>query len=314
MKRKNYVIGTLVFLSLLLLSACGNTYSNNGNGPAEDVLSKEVYSRVVSTYDDVGDFYNSVSVVRITDEKYQSKYGAINTSGEVVIPTEYDDVRNCHEGRCIVRVGGSFSGKYGVVDATGKVIVAPTSNYSKIEDFENGLALVKDAKSNLYGYINLHGEVSIPLNYKNAYSFSEGLACVEVKANKYGYINEKGEVVIPTTFDVAKSFSEGLAVVKKAKKAMVIDKDGEIIYTLPKNQEFYGKEYHDGLIRVINDLDGDWWSDYDQKCGYLDTKGEVAISFIYDDADDFEDGIAYVEKNDRIFCINTKGKEVECDY
>lgn len=67
------------------------------------------------------------------------------------------------------------------------------------------------------------------------------------------------------------------------------------------------------MICVINDLDGDWWSDYDQKCGYLDTKGEVAISFIYDDADDFEDGIAYVEKNDRIFCINTKGKEVECE-
>lgn len=309
MKRKKNVIGTLVFLSLLLLSAC----SNNGNGPAEDVLSKKVYSRVVSTYDGVGDFYNGVSVVRITDEKYDSKYGAINTKGEVVIPIEYDEVNNCHEGRCIVRVGGSFSGKYGVVDATGKVIVAPTSNYSKIEDFENGLAVVKDAKSDLYGYINLHGEVSIPLTYKYAYSFSEDLACVKVKANKYGYINEKGDVVIPMGFDDAESFSEGLAVVEKANKEMVIDKNGEIIYTLPKNQEFYSTGYHNGLICVVKDRDGDWWSDEDQRCGYLDTKGEVVIDFIYDDADDFEDGIAYVEKNNRDFCINTKGEEVECE-
>ena len=37
------------------------------------------------------------------------------------------------------------------------------------------------------------------------------------------------------------------------------------------------------------------------------------IDFIYDDADDFEDGIAYVEKNNRDFCINTKGEEVECE-
>lgn len=227
MKQKHYVIGTLMFMSLLMLSAC-SACSSKENGPAEDVLSEEVYSRVVSTYDRVCDFYDGVAVVRITDEKYQSKYGAINTSGEVVIPTEYDDVRNCHEGRCVVRIGSSLFGKYGVIDATGKVIVEPTSSYERIGDFANGLAVVKDAKSNLWGYINLDGEVAIPLTYKNAYSFSEGLACVEVKANKYGYINEKGEVVIPTTFDVAKSFSEGLAVVKKAKKAMVIDKDGEI--------------------------------------------------------------------------------------
>ena len=30
--------------------------------------------------------------------------------------------------------------------------------------------------------------------------------------------------------------------------------------------------------------------------------------------DKVEDGIAYVEKNDDDFCINTKGEKVECDY
>ena len=113
--------------------------------------------------------------------------------------------------------------------------------------------------------------------------------------------------------DDANTFSEGSAVVEKANKEMVIDKNGEIIYTLPKNQEFYSTGYHNGLICVVKDRDGDWWSDEDQRCGYLDTKGEVVIDFIYDDADDFEDGIAYVEKNNRDFCINTKGEEVECE-
>lgn len=303
MKRKNYVIGTLVFVSLLMLSACGS----KGNGPAEDVLSKKVYSRVITTYDYVGDFYDGVAVVKNDD----SKYGAINTKGEVTIPLEYDAVRDCQEGRCVVRMGGWFSGKYGVVDTKGKVILEPT--YESMGDFINGLACVEDAKSKLYGYINLDGEVAIPLNYKYADDFSDNLALVKVKSNKYGYIDEKGEVVIPIEFDDAASFSEGLAAVKKAKKKMVIDKKGEIIFTLPKNQTF-GGEYHDGLIAVLKDRDGDWWTDDDQKYGYLDTKGEVAIEFIYDDVDDFEDGIAYVEKNDDDFCINTKGEKVECDY
>jgi hypothetical protein len=179
-----------------------------------------------------------------------------------------------------------------------------------MKGFNNGLAVVQDPKTELYGFVNKKGEVAISLSYKYATSFSDDLALVRVKSGKYGYINNQEEIVIPTIYDDANSFSEGLATVEKANKEMVIDKKGELIYTLPKNQSFDGA-YHDGLIVVVKDRDGNWWSDDDQKYGYLDTKGEVVIDFIYDDAYDFEDGIAEVERNGREFSINTKGEEVE---
>lgn len=303
MKKSLFV--TMIFSLCLLCSSCGN----KADGPAEEVLSKKTYTKVVNQYDRVRDFHEGLCVVGLKDSNYDYKYGAIDTKGNVVIPVEYDDVHNCQEGVCVVEVGG-WNAKCGIVDAKGNVVLAPC--YHNMKDFNNGLAVVKDPQTELYGFVNKKGEVAIPLSYKYATSFSDDLALVRVKSGKYGYINNQEEIVIPTIYDDAYSFSEGLAIVEKANKEMVIDKKGELIYTLPKNQSFddvYG--YQNGLILVVKDRDGNWWDNDDQKYGYLDTKGNVAIDFIYDDADDFLDGIAEVEKNDRTFWINTKGEEVE---
>lgn len=301
MKKSLFV--TMIFSLCLLCSSCGN----KADGPAEEVLSKKTYAKVVSQYDRVRDFHEGLCVVGLKDSNYDYKYGAIDTKGNVVIPIEYDDVHNCQEGVCVVEVGG-WNAKCGIVDAKGNVVLAPC--YHKMKNFNNGLAVVQDPQTELYGFVNKKGEVAIPLSYKYATSFSDDLALVRVKSGKYGYINNQEEIVIPTIYDDANSFSEGLATVEKANKEMVIDKKGELIYTLPKNQSF-DSDYQNGLILVVKDRDGNWWTDEDRKCGYLDTKGEVVIDFIYDNAYDFEDGIAEVEKNDRTFWINTKGEEVE---
>lgn len=302
MKKSLFV--TMIFSLCLLCSSCGN----KADGPAEEVLSKKIYAKVVSQYDRVGDFHEGLCVVGLKDSNYNYKYGAIDSKGNVVIPIEYDDVQNCQEGVCIVEVG-SWNAKCGIVDAKGNIVLEPC--YHKMKGFNNGLAVVQDPKTELYGFVNKKGEVAIPLSYKYAASFSDGLALVRVKSGKYGYINEKEEIVIPTIYDDAEMFSEGLAIVEKANKEMVINTKGEIIVTLPKNQSFDSNHYHNGLIVVVKDRDGNWWDDDDQKCGYLDNKGNLVIDFIYDDAYDFEDGIAEVEKNGRKFYINTKGEEVE---
>lgn len=303
MKTKILFITMLLSLCFVCIS-CGKT-----EGPAEDVLSKKIYAKIVNQYDRIYDFYEGVCVVGLKDSNYDYKYGTIDTKGNIVIPIEYDDVNHCQEGVCVVKTGDWSDARYGIVDAKGNVILAPC--YQKMEDFNNGLALVQDPKTELYGFINTKGEVAIPCSYKYADSFSDDLALVRVKSGKYGYINNKEELVIPTIYDDADPFSEGLAAVEKADKYMVIDQKGEIIYTLPRNQLFDGL-YQNGLILVVKDRDGNWWDSDDQKYGYLDTEGNVVIDFIYDDADDFEDGIAEVEKNDREFCINTKGEEVDC--
>lgn len=303
---KNNLFVTMMLSLCLLCSACGN----KTDGPAEKVLSKQIYAQVISQYDHVSSFQEGLCVVGVRDNDYHYQFGAIDAKGNVVIPVEYDNVHPCQEGVCVVEVGGANS-KCGIVDINGNIVLAPY--YHKMEGFQNGLAVVQDPQTELYGFVNKKGEIAIPLSYQYAKSFSDDLALVMVQSGKYGYINAAGELVIPAIYDKAKIFSEGLAIVEKAKKDMVINKNGEIIVTLPENQIFDSYRYHEGRVVVVKDDDGDWWGDEDQKCGYLDTKGELVIDFIYDDAYDFEDGVALVEKNGREFYINTNGKKVKYD-
>ena len=48
----------------------------------------------------------------------------------------------------------------------------------------------------------------------------------------------------------------------------------------------------------------------DDKFGYFNKNYEVVIDFIYDDASPFNDGVAWVEKDDKKFLIDTRGKQI----
>ncbi len=56
------------------------------------------------------------------------------------------------------------------------------------------------AKDDKRGYFNIHtGEIVVPLTYKHAWVFSEGLAGV-VQNDMVGFINSKGDLVIPCRY------------------------------------------------------------------------------------------------------------------
>ncbi len=155
--------------------------------------------------------------------------------------------------------------KYGFIDTTGKIIVAPV--YDDIRPFSQGLAAVRHGDK--WGYIDKTGKEVIPLHYHTASSFTaEGLALVgtspveaglpkteeamEYESEEniyYGYIDKTGKWVINPRFTSAYDFSEGLAVV----------------------EEQYGK------------------------LGYIDKTGKLVIPPKYDVANSFEHGYAFVK-------------------
>ncbi len=155
--------------------------------------------------------------------------------------------------------------KYGFIDTTGKVIVAPV--YDDIRPFSQGLAAVRHGDK--WGYIDKTGREVIPLKFRQAHSFTpEGLALIgtspleagipkteeameyESEDNVYyGYIDKTGKWVIRPRFTSASGFSEGLAVV----------------------EEQYGN------------------------LGYIDQAGKLVIPPKYDVANSFEHGYAYVK-------------------
>jgi hypothetical protein len=117
--------------------------------------------------------------------------------------------------------------KCGYVDTrTGKFVIEPA--YDDAYLFHDGLALVvKDQKR---GYIDTTGKVVIPIKYRAARHFSEGLAPVRLSVEEakatgtlwaetgwtpWGYIDRTGKLVLPARFSNAEQFSEGLAYVSE---------------------------------------------------------------------------------------------------
>jgi hypothetical protein len=76
-----------------------------------------------------------------------------------------------------------------------------------------------------YGYVNADHCWAIEPRFNHAWSFSEGLAAVEI-GGKYGFIDKTGRFVINPQFDFAGEFDDGLAEVKIGGKWSRVDKTG----------------------------------------------------------------------------------------
>ena len=70
------------------------------------------------------------------------------------------------------------------------------------------------------------GEIFAKPKYDDIFSFSEGMAIVEVD-HKYGYIDKTGKEVVKPKYDEANPFNEGLALVGIKGKYGFVDKNGK---------------------------------------------------------------------------------------
>lgn len=138
---------------------------------------------------------------------------------------------------------------------------------------QNLLVQVKPMDSKFWGYATPSGEWIIPAQYEKCYPFSSnGLAVIyDGKARQYHFISVKNNRLEtdPAKFKI---------------------KDG-----LGFNvSEFQDKRF---LVQV-ND-----------KWGYLNDEGKMAIPATYDNGSDFNGGFATVRKDGKFLIVDTKGKE-----
>jgi hypothetical protein len=135
-------------------------------------------------------------------------------------------------------------GKYGFVNAAGKIIVAPM--YDQVKAFSSGLAAVRAGDK--WGFIDKTGKLVIPLKFSEAFPFAEGVALVrheiisendeentsEYDRERFGFIDTKGNWIIPPMYQNATSFSEGVAAVTKNWNSyQFIDKNGKPVIAGP---------------------------------------------------------------------------------
>jgi len=341
---------------VLFMSACGSGMSNTDNTaliPKEDKKSgkwgyvNEKGEEILSfKYDNADNFSEGFAKVTLNgseifinkeEQEFEfistlsdglrsvrsnRKFGFADTTGNVVIPVQYDAAGKFSEGLAPVLMTVvnpplvAPITSYGYIDKTGKEVIP--FQYDAATDFSEGLASVAK-KGKGYGFIDKTGKEIIPLKYEAAFPFSDGLSKVWLKS-KWGYIDKQENVIVPIKYDAIRDFSEGLAMVFLNKKCGYVDKAGKEVIPIK-----YGgaRDFSEGLAMVtFNGMKGDFSQQYSymismgvvlpgiQGFGYIDKTGKEIIPMKYEEGKDFSEGLAAVKINGKWGFVDVTGKEV----
>jgi len=190
--------------------------------------------RKCGSYGLAQNFSQGLAAVRPKDSLY---WQFIDKNGTTKIKGSYSDVSAFAQNRAAVCVND----KWGLIDKSGKIILAPVYDH-EIRPFREGLAAVAVPKDNRIDYLNADGEIQFslarpfpePINFRSFeqgasenvatkadtnppgrqldlnYDVSEGLVVIE-KNGKFGYSDVSGRTVIAPRFDYCWPFVEGRA-------------------------------------------------------------------------------------------------------
>ena len=189
---------------------------------------------------------------------------------------------------------------YGFVNEKGQIVVP--IEYYEATNFNEGFASIKDDKG--WHIVDINGNlISVPYDGVNT-TFVGGVAQVwngDLKERVYGFMDTSGELVVPFDDygDKIMEFSEGIASVYMNfdKGDYYINKHGERINSYTYDDAY---SFSEGLAKVKKD----------EKYGFIDAEGNIAVPLIYDDALGFSEGYAAVRQNRKYGFIDKNGNIV----
>jgi len=159
----------------------------------------------------------------------KDKWGAIDTTGQLVIPYKYHDANVNINGMAAVK---NKKDEYAIINTEGKMLSDDWYNKAWVKFSSPMIAL---QKKNLLGkrwfYVNKNGE-QVFRKCRDIARFSEGYAFVKRWGN-WGVINENGEKMTDFEYDAVKSnFENGRA---------IVELDGENFYINPRGERVQAK-------------------------------------------------------------------------
>lgn len=230
--------------------------------------------------------------------------GVIDKKGEMVLPTNYAEVKYLGKGRYKVLENGMWY----LSDDSGRILSKGHDYLGKLS--EGKIAFRKNKK---LGFLNLNGEVVIPAEFDWVYEFTDNRAAVSIDG-KWGFINELGDIIVEIKYDLARSFDSGVAAVavgpnSNSDKWGLIDTTGVPVKTTIGIDDVDGCK--DGFCRVFINGSGD---------GILNSKGKIIVPAHYDILDYgterswFAHGRISVrdyEDDRKMYWINEKGRIIK---
>jgi hypothetical protein len=168
---------------------------------------------------------------------------------------------------------------------------------SKEVGLKYGIKYFQFMKNEKTGFRDLNGKIVIEPVYDHAEMFSEGYSAVEID-QKWGMIDEKGRMVIEPAYDYLGSMHEGLIYYRVNEKTGFINIFGKIIFEhdLP-----WVGDFSEGLCVFRNSED---------KYGFIDKTGSIALKPVYTLAMAFKNGHARVRLNGQQLTIDKSGNIV----
>ena len=273
-------------------------------------------------YEDCRDFSNGYAAV-----KQNGLWGYINRLGNVVIPPHFQRAMDFNsDGLAIVMKDG----KFGVINAKGTSLagfmfdeigaysdgfalakagdvqyyldnLGQVHNLAKgylLGNFSEGMAPIKDVRTGKWGFIDRKGGLAIDIKYDTVYSFSNNIALVRYKG-EYQYLRKNGgRKKIDAAAGQPLEFVNGYAKIKTARGVGFISKDFKTLPLFGKSATNFNA---DGLAAIETE---------DNELAYINKTGRISFKVNYDRIGPFNNGLAWVCKNDRYGYINTKGELV----
>ncbi len=242
--------------------------------------------------------YDELHFLENTDNKIlrlyinKPKYGLIDSSGNLTVRTEYDEIGLFREGRLAVK----RNGLWGFVNVDGVEVIP--CRFAEVRPFSEGLAAVRLGR--YWGFVDPLGEVLIDFQYLRVGDFVEGLAFA-FDGQKAGYLKGDNSWHIKAQFDQAFDFYRGVARVVLDGKYGLIDSEGKFIEK-PKFIKIGPFDRH-GLSIVT-------YGNQQVKYGIINLKGQLVTTYPYREILPFSEGLAVVKDKQSYGYIDTTGRVV----
>ncbi len=256
-------------------------------------------------------FSNSKFLLPIVNEN--GKWGYIDTTGEQIIPYQYDLAYNFTEERGLVAVSVNGQYKYSYIDVNGTLY--GDWNYTEAMPFSQGYALVRffiDPLNLSWGYMDKNGKVSPALGCSDARSFNAGLAAVN-KLNGWGFINKNLKEVVRGQYTAVGVFSEGLCAVAMGKDTLqrwaYINGMGQQVTQM---KYIHASKFSNRMAAVCIEVEDKTLRKVTKKkvYGYIGGNGDFMIPAKFQEASDFNEGVARVKMNGIEYFIDIMGTTV----
>lgn len=282
---------------------------------------------IISVFTGCCFWVNSQEYTLFQDEN--SKFGFVDSNGEVVIEPIFENAGNFSQGKAAVLL----SDRVGFIDSTGKIVIP--CKYDWTNGFSKGYAMVK--LNSKFGFIDLQGNEITPIRFDYAFHFNHGYSIVnqggskiggKFSGGKFGVIDTTGKFVVKPIYEFIHAFrpiffrgKEQLIAEVVRGSRVIIEDDNTLSLLFFKaglidatGKEVIPVEYGEFNFRDHNRI----WAMKGRKWGMLNHYGKKLTPFKYDESPQtryeiYDSDTTYLDLvivDSKYGFINLNGKEI----